>query len=162
MKVKSRKLMRKELRLAKKKRKHDYYVNKPKAKQKFQKSKISHQNQKNISYMKKKSAFSNHEVSRVFEEDATNLLKESIVKSKKLMKKKIQQFKTPQERLEFEREKEKKKVEKLNKDIERERIKMLKNDNLLEDKEIKKLEKQMKLRKGRSKAFTLDGLDCIL
>ena len=57
-------------------------------------------------------------------------------------------------------------VEKLQKDMQKQRIKQLIKANEDEEKQIKKLEKQLKLykhkRKSVPKSFAEDGLDCIL
>lgn len=64
------------------------------------------------------------------------------------------------------REKEKKKEAKLQKEMKKHRKKQLLDANLEEDRNIKQLEKQLKLNKRKSKSipvsFSRDGLDCIL
>lgn len=63
-------------------------------------------------------------------------------------------------------EKEKKMQLKLQKEMNKQRNKQLVQANLEEDRNIKRLEKQLKLNKRKSKAvpasFSNDGLDCIL
>lgn len=62
-------------------------------------------------------------------------------------------------------QKEKKKHEKLQKQMRKQRTEQLKRANADEDRTIKKLEKQLKLNKRKSKAlpktFASDGLDCM-
>lgn len=62
--------------------------------------------------------------------------------------------------------KEKQQHEKLQKQMKKQRAKQLKQANLEEDRNIKMLEKQLKLNKRKtksvSKSFASDGLDCIL
>lgn len=69
-----------------------------------------------------------------------------------------------QDILSRERQKDQKEVRKLNAQIEKQRRKMLLKANDDEDKVIKKLEKQLGLKKAKNKNnyFADDGLDCIL
>ena len=68
--------------------------------------------------------------------------------------------------LQKDHEMEKRKQQKLQKEMSSQRKKNLKEANCEEDRTIKKLEKQLKLnkRKGKNipKSFAADGLDCIL
>lgn len=63
-------------------------------------------------------------------------------------------------------QKEKKDELKLKRQMQRHRTKQLEHANLEEDRNIRKLEKQLKLNKRKSKSmpksFASDGLDCIL
>lgn len=65
-----------------------------------------------------------------------------------------------------EREAEKDTQKRLQKDMLKQRRRQLKEANLEEDRNIKQLEKQLKLNKKKtssiSKSFSSDGLDCIL
>lgn len=65
-----------------------------------------------------------------------------------------------------ELQKEKQKHEKLQKQMKKQRTKMLQQANIDEDRNIKILEKQLKLNKRKTKSvaksFASDGLDCIL
>lgn len=81
----------------------------------------------------------------------------------RIKSKKNEQFKSLHERQDYAIKEEKRKRRILDAEIKKKRMERLIQDNLEEEKEIKKLEKQLKFRKGkRSGAFALDGLDCIL
>lgn len=69
----------------------------------------------------------------------------------------------PIDLLKRERKKEKDLVDQLNNAINEQRRKMLIEENELEERKIKRLEKQLGLNKSKSKSrvFTDDGLDCI-
>ncbi|KAK6628071.1 hypothetical protein RUM44_010553 [Polyplax serrata] len=175
MKFKSRKEARKELRKTKKVKKHEFFLkHKAKVKEEANKTqgKKGNNNKSSNNNNAKVDKQSNVKTNLSSTKKANQSWESNIEKDSKTHKKKFaknhksqdkrKQFNTPQDRIEHDRQRERLEREKLNRDIEKARIERLKADNEREEIEIKKLEKQMKMKKGKSKAFVLDGLDYLL
>ncbi|XP_044257980.1 nucleolar MIF4G domain-containing protein 1 [Tribolium madens] len=138
-KPKTRKEIRKEQRKTKKIRRLEYYTNRKKPGQFVR--------------------INPQMAAEIYGEDATKTLKESNQGKLK------NQVKTKME-AENVRDKEKKQQIKLQKDMNKQRNKQLVEANLEEDRTIRRLEKQLKLNKRKSKSvpasFSRDGLDYLL
>ncbi|EEZ99092.1 nucleolar MIF4G domain-containing protein 1 [Tribolium castaneum] len=138
-KPKTRKEIRKEQRKSKKSRRHEYYTNRKKPGQFVR--------------------INPQMAAEIYGEEATKPAKESNQGKQK------NQVKTKME-AENVRDKEKKQQSKLQKDMSKQRNKQLVEANLEEDRTIRRLEKQLKLNKRKSKSvpasFSRDGLDYLL
>jgi nucleolar MIF4G domain-containing protein 1 len=143
---KTRKQLRKEDRKNKKIRRNEYYT---KRKKPGQFVLLTDQHRKNM------------------EKDVQNDLQENKIKEKPKVdvKNKVQVLDRKVLTAEDFREKERKQQMKLQKEMNKQRKKQLLQANLEEDRNIKQLEKQLKLNKRKSKSiptsFATDGLDCI-